>query len=108
MEVGVDIEEVGRFKESYKDDHFIRLIFTDREIDYCNKKKEPYISFAGKFCAKEAVVKAYDQKLTMKEIEVINDSSGKVKIFIKGQEDDMIKCSISHTKDYAVSFVVVK
>ncbi len=107
MGVGVDIEEVGRFKDSYQDQHFIKLIFTEKEIEYCQSKKEPYISFAGKFCAKEAVIKASDEKLGMKDIEILNDASGKIKVFIKREENKTINCSISHTKDYAVSFVVI-
>ena len=107
MSLGVDIEAVERFKESYQDDHFINLIFTKQEIAYCMQKKEPYISFTGKFCAKEAVIKASNEKLAMKDIEILNSESGKINVVIKGKETPQINCSISHTKDYAVSFVVI-
>lgn len=105
--IGVDIESSQRFKESAADDHFMNLIFTEKEIRYCNHKKEPYISFAGKFCAKEAVIKAIDQKLSMKAIEILNDESGKVTVFIDGEPKKDIFCTISHTSDYAVAFVVI-
>lgn len=105
--VGVDIEKIGRFKESLQDTHFLNLIFSQRELEYCLKKKEPYISLAGKFCAKEAVIKASAKKLGMKSIEIINDRSGKPKVFIEGRENHSIKCGISHTEDYAVAFVVI-
>ncbi|MDP3734729.1 MAG: holo-ACP synthase [Nanoarchaeota archaeon] len=105
--IGVDIESAQRFKESYQDEHFINLIFTKQEIAYCNTKKEPYVSFAGKFCAKEAVIKASEQKRNMKSIEILNDDSGKVKVSIDGHENKHIFCSISHTSDYAVAFVII-
>ena len=114
MGVGVDIESVHRFKENYKDEHFLNLIFTEREITYCNQKKEPYISFAGKFCAKEAVIKASKEKIGIKEIEIISEDIsennerkvGKPRVVVKGKEESTIKCSISHTDKYAVAFVV--
>ncbi len=106
--IGVDIEEIARFKESYKDEHFINLVFTPREIAYCQKKKEPYISFAGKFCAKEAVIKASSKPLSVKQIEIINEKDGQPTVFINGIKEPFISCSISHTKDNAIAFVIMK
>lgn len=105
---GVDIESVARFKSLYTNENFINIIFTKEEIDYCMGKSEPYISFAGKFCAKEAVLKAVSNKLAMKEIEILNSPSGKPCVFIHGKQQDHISCSISHTEEYAVAFVVVE
>ena len=105
--IGVDIESIKRFKESYKKNHFLDLVFSNTEIDYCNKKKEPYVSFAGKFCAKEAIIKAFDKKISMKNIEIINLESGKIEVLINGKNNNKIKCSISHTNDYAIAFVVI-
>lgn len=107
LTTGVDIESVKRFKDLYTNDNFINIIFTPKEIDYCMNKSEPYISFAGKFCAKEAVLKAVNNKLGMKDVEIINSSSGKPFVYIKGNKQDNISCSISHTEDYAVAFVVI-
>ncbi|MDO8510937.1 MAG: holo-ACP synthase [Nanoarchaeota archaeon] len=104
---GVDIESVVRFKSLYTNENFINIIFTKKEIDYCMGKSEPYISFAGKFCAKEAVLKAVNNKLGMKEIEIVNSSSGKPLVYIKGKKKNNISCSISHTEEYAVAFVIV-
>ena len=107
LATGVDIESVERFKNLQTNENFINIVFTKKEIDYCRGKSEPCISFAGKFCAKEAVIKAVNNKLEMKDIEIINSSSGKPLVYIKGKEQDNISCSISHTEDYAVAFVVV-
>lgn len=106
--IGVDIESITNFKKSYKDKHFLDLIFTKEEIKYCQSKKEPYISFAGKFCAKEAVIKAHNKKILIKNIEIINLKSGKIIVKINGRINNKIKCSISHKEDYAVSFVTIE
>ncbi len=105
--IGVDIEEIKEFRKSISQKRFVSLLFTKREIAYCQKKKEPWISFAGKFCAKEAVVKAVFSKLKMKEIEIINQKNGKLVVFIQGKKMKKIFCSISHMKTHAMAFVIV-
>lgn len=104
--IGVDVEEVRRFRENFRDRAFTRLLFTGREIAYCMKKKEPYIHFAGKFCAKEAVIKASSKSLGARDIEVVNSVSGRVSIYVKGKKQAGIHCSIAHTEGQAVAFVV--
>lgn len=106
--IGIDIESIERFKKSYTNKRFLDLIFTQKEIEYCKRKKEAYISFAGKFCAKEAVIKAYDKEIPIKNIEILNLKSGKIKVFINGKINNSLHCSISHTKDYAVAFVIIE
>ena len=106
--IGVDIEEVKRFKGFYRNAKFTSLLFSKSEVSYCMKKKEPYIHFAGKFCAKEAASKAYHMPIKMKDIEIANSASGKVFIRIKGKRQDKAHCSISHTGRHAIAFVVVE
>ena len=105
--IGVDIEAVARFRESCKDPHFLRLIFTEDEMEYCQKKNDPAISFAGKFCAKEAVVKASAVPLKIKDIEIRNKPTGKISLFIHGKESPNTLCTISHTEEYALAFVII-
>jgi len=106
--IGTDIESIKNLKKSYKNRNFLDLIFTKEEIKYCQNKKEPYISFAGKFCAKESVIKAYNKKIPIKDIEIINLKSGKIVVKINGKINNKIKCSISHKEDYAISFVIIE
>ena len=106
--IGVDIEAIDKFKESCKNKNFLNLIFTKREIEYCKKMKKPYFSYAGKFCAKEAVIKALGERLSMKDIEVINSKEGKPRISLKGKKSIKIHCSISHTDVYAVANVLAE
>ncbi|MCK4521211.1 MAG: holo-ACP synthase [Nanoarchaeota archaeon] len=106
--IGVDIENIKRFEKACENKNFLNLIFTDKEIIYCKNKKKPYMSFAGKFCAKESIIKAYDKKIILKNIEIINLESGKSEVRINGKINNRVKCSISHTNDYAVAFVVIE
>lgn len=104
--IGIDIEETERFKKVTS--YFLKSIFTKREIDYCNGKKDSYIHFAGRFCAKESVIKAHPKKLLMRDIEILNDRLGKIKVYIKGEYKSNIFCSISHIRDKAISFVIME
>ena len=66
MAVGVDIEDISRFKD--KSEEFIKRIFTDLEQEYCYKFSKPESHFAVRFCAKEAVIKALTAYTFMKMI----------------------------------------
>jgi phosphopantetheine--protein transferase-like protein len=55
--VGIDIERTGRF-ESVDDDERLRALFTAEERRFCSGSGDAAASFAGTWCAKEAIVKA--------------------------------------------------
>jgi holo-[acyl-carrier protein] synthase len=58
--VGTDIIEVRRIKEAIDrhGDRFIDRLFTNREKLYCQRYQDPIPRYAGRFAAKEAVLKA--------------------------------------------------
>ena len=68
--VGIDIINITKFKKKsfQENERFYRKIFTDEEIDYCLKFKEPYQHFAGKFAIKEATIKAITRKIDFSNI----------------------------------------
>lgn len=119
---GVDIIEVERVKEAIESlgNNFLNRIYTENEIIYCNKSSNvKYQHFAARFAAKEAVFKALSTEITSrddllwKQIEVINDESGRPMINIERlQEEEKLKglisidVSISHIKEYAIASVV--
>lgn len=119
---GVDIIEVERVKEAIESlgNHFLNRIYTENEILYCDKSSNvKYQHFAARFAAKEAVFKALSAEITSrddllwKQIEVINDESGRPKINIERlQEEEKLKglisidVSISHIKEYAIASVI--
>ena len=116
---GVDIIEIDRIKDSIEDigEKFVRRVFTEREIEYCESKKgQKYQHYAGRFAAKEAAFKAISSELDnkysvcWKDFEVINDKQGRPQINITNiniEKIESIDVSISHCKLYATANVVV-
>ncbi|MFH1002060.1 MAG: holo-ACP synthase [bacterium] len=119
---GIDLVKIERIEKIIKKwgDNFIFRIFTSLEKEYCEKKKgNKYQSYAGKFAAKEALLKALGlglREANWKEIEVTNNqlgqpiinTSGKLKniAFAKGVSKYFI--SISHAKEYAIAQVILE
>lgn len=116
---GVDIIEIERMRESIENlgEKFLKRVFTDREIEYCESKKaQKYQHYAGRFAAKEAAFKAVSKELDdkysvcWKDFEVINDRQGRPQINLSNiniDEIESIDISISHCKLYATANVVV-
>lgn len=117
---GTDIIEINRIKQSIDElgDSFKNRIYTEKEIKYCESKKNAkYQHYAARFAAKEAIFKAVSGlledkfSLSWKDAEIVNDENGKpeVKFLIDILDDKIenIDISISHCKEYAVANVVV-
>lgn len=105
--IGVDIEEISRFSKNKYDDKksFYKKIFTTEEIKYCLSKSNPYEHFAVRFCAKEAAIKALDKKKTrLSDIEVKIKNEAPILVLPNGFKGLV---SLSHTKKYAIAFVII-
>ncbi len=119
---GIDLVKIERIEKIIKKwgDNFIFRIFTPLEREYCEKKKgNKYQSYAGKFAAKEALLKALGlglREANWKEIEIKNDelgqpiidTSGKLKEITFGKDIDRYFLTISHTKEYAIAQVILE
>lgn len=124
--VGTDIIEVERIKEAMQDENFMGRVFTTKEIEYCESKKEniKYQHYAARFAGKEAVFKAISKSLknkydiSWKNVEITNDENNRpiAKIVYDTEKDKQnlsdiintkIDISISHIKDLAVATAVV-
>ena len=115
--IGNDVVEIERIRKSI-DTHGLRLLtrlFTTKEQDYCLKYKDPVPHFAGRFSAKEAVVKAlgtgFGEHVSWLDIEIVNDSLGKPHVFFSPQLEE--KCqrtymliSISHCELYVTAVAI--
>jgi len=117
--IGVDVVEVDRIRNimERQGEYFLRKIFSDMEITYCRTRSEPYIHFAARFAAKEAVAKAmrtgWSGAFRWKDVEVVNDQSGAPHIILCGDvkralEEYYVHLSISHTKKIVVAFIVIE
>ncbi|MBM3423417.1 MAG: holo-ACP synthase [Chlorobi bacterium] len=116
MEIGVDIVELERIGRAWRryGEAFLKRFMTVREIGYCLKKKDPVPGIAGRFAAKEALVKALGTGISgpvhWKSFEVINDSRGKPEVHLHGMVADTVsiaQVSISHDRLSAVAMAVV-
>ncbi len=92
IRTGVDIIEVNRIEESINSlgEKFLKRVFTDYEITYCNSKNNmKYQHYAARFAAKEAIFKAISSSLKTKyeitwtDIEIRNDENRKTYFFYK-------------------------
>jgi holo-[acyl-carrier protein] synthase len=118
--IGIDIVKIERMKNVVKkwDKRFLKKVFTKSEIDYCYGKKEPYLSLAVRFAAKEALVKAAGSgaPVSLTDIEVMNMDSGKPLIKVSGKLEEFFRMksirkthlSLSHEHDYGVACVVLE
>jgi len=109
MNIGIDIEEIKRFKNLLKDKKFIERIFSKDEIEYClSKKKNSVQHFAVRFAGKEAVWKAINKskKLTITDISFKNSISGKPLVYIKNKITKNIEVSFSHNNTTVVAVAV--
>ena len=111
--IGTDIIEISRIAKAVDrwGDHFINHVFTKDEIAYCRRHKFPAQNFAGRFAAKEAVIKALPsiKDLQWTDIEIINDASGKPHCTVAYKNlKQSIHISISHTNKYATAFAIIE
>ena len=102
--IGTDIVNIKRMKKTLKgkNNNFKKRIFSENEIIYCEKKKNPFSFYAKRFAAKEALSKALGtgirKGVNFKDIEILNDNLGKPSIQLKGSTANFIKKKIKNKK----------
>jgi len=102
--IGTDIINIKRINNSIKRGgyNFKKKIFSDKEINYCEKKKNPSAFYAKRFAAKEAFTKALGtgigKGISLKDIEIFNDTTGKPNIRLKGFANNFLKKKIKKNK----------
>jgi len=113
MEIGIDCIDIARFNESsilLKQN--LKRIFTNKEIDYCQKMEHPSQHFAVRYAGKEAVQKAfteYNIAISLNHIEILKKENGKpfVHMVDDKAKDFNIKISLSHSKTTAVAIALI-
>ena len=118
LTTGVDIIEIHRIKQVLDryGERFLNRLFTPNEIDYCRGRTP---NLAGRFAAKEATMKALGtgaRGVSWKDIEVVRADSGAPSVKLYGRAENRaerlhvveISVSISHSREYAVAFVVAQ
>ena len=110
--LGTDIIAVQRIERVIKSNpRFLEKVFSPNEQLYSSSKANPAQSYAARFAAKEAFMPAlgtgWDEGISWKEIEVVNDAKGKPCLILSGATEtlaksrglDLIHLSMSHEKD---------
>lgn len=116
--IGTDIIEIQRIKVAVERHgmRFLERLFTDKEQTYCHRYKDPMPHYAGRFAAKEAILKAFGTgmhpEVTWKEIEIINDKQGKPEVHLSSRLKQTLGIahvflSISHCDAYATATAIV-
>ncbi|WP_293830357.1 holo-ACP synthase [uncultured Phascolarctobacterium sp.] len=118
--IGCDIIEIERIARAIKRESFIQRVFTAKEAAYCQSRgQQAAASFAARFAAKEAVLKALGTGLregSLQEIAVANDALGKPLVQLNGHFAALsrqlgvknIQISLSHSRDFAVAYVIME
>ena len=118
--IGTDIIECLRIAQMIErhGEMFINRVYTQHEIEYCAERKAATQHYAGRWAAKEAVLKAigtgWIKGITWRDVEVANQFGGKPIIRIYGgalesskrRGIEEIQISISHCRSHAVAYAL--
>lgn len=108
--VGIDITSIDRIKKL--DQSVLNRLFTDSEQEYCKRMKECETRFAGRFAAKEAIVKSFGtgfaKSISFHDIEILPNENGAPTVELRGKAKELfpnhiIFLSISHDAGLAIA-----
>jgi holo-[acyl-carrier protein] synthase len=122
MGIGIDHIEVERIADRIKQsDDFRKLVFSAREINYCETKADKFQHYAARFAAKEALFKALGTGWTtdtaFNEVEIISGEDGRPMLTLSGDTQKTIEgafgvikifVSLSHLKTTAMAVVIIE
>ena len=117
---GIDLVDCPRIEEMIKrhGERFVNRVFTANEQAYAEKNKNSIEKLAGRFAAKEAILKligtGWRGKIAWTDIEVINNPKGQPEITLSGEVEKLadklrikhISVSITHTANFAIASAV--
>ena len=118
--IGTDIVECLRIAQMI-DRHgelFLTRVYTMREIEYCSSRRAATQHYAGRWAAKEAILKAlgtgWSRGIRWSDVEVRNDGAGKPTVALGGEARTVcerlgvgdILISISHCRTHATALAI--
>lgn len=120
MGLGVDITEVDRIQGAIErqGERLLKRIYTPAEIAYCERFKNKFERYAGRFAVKEAAMKAlgtgWSRGVRWVDIEVVREKSGKPVLKLAGEAKQIaermgvknIAITITHTEKQALAQVI--
>ena len=119
--LGTDMIEVERVAiKIAKESGFRELVFSKKEIDYCEAKTNKFEHYAARFAAKEAFFKAIGtgwlDGTAFNEVQITNDEKGKPVLALLGKTAvtiaamnfNSISVSLTHLKTIASAVVIIE
>lgn len=117
---GIDLVETARIEQVWQrhPDRFLGRILTTAERAYCQQRKNPLPNIAGRWAAKEAVLKVigtgWRGEIAWTDIEILNNKAGAPHVTLTGHTkriaDDLgittILLSITHTETHAAASAI--
>lgn len=117
---GIDIVECARIEvvRARHPERFLQRVLTEAERVWLSRMKNPVPSLAGRWAAKEAILKAlgtgWRGKIAWTDMEILPDSLGAPKLTLSGETRRIAEdkgtgewlLSISHTDAYAAASVI--
>ncbi len=118
--IGTDIVECLRIAQMIErhGELFLTRVYTPQEIEYCSARKAATQHYAGRWAAKEAVLKAlgtgWSRGIQWRDIEVRNEFAGKPVIALGGMAREIcetlgiseMQISISHCRTFATAYAM--
>lgn len=117
---GIDLVDFPRIEEMLKrhGERFLNKVFTSAEQSYARTNKNGTEKLAGRFAAKEAVLKlmgtGWRGKIAWTDIEIINSPTGQPEVTLHGEVEKIagklgikhVSVSITHTANFAIASAV--
>jgi holo-[acyl-carrier protein] synthase len=114
---GIDLVDFPRIAEMFErhGQRFMDRVFTAAEQQYANANKNKMEKLAGRFAAKEAILKllgtGWRGKIAWTDIEIINNEMGQPQVTVSGEVKEIaqklgigdISVSITHTANFAIA-----
>lgn len=116
--IGTDITECLRIAQMIErhGELFVGRVYTSAEIEYCRSRKQATQHFAGRWAAKEAVLKAlgtgWRRGISWRDVAILPTPAGRPRVVLAAGAADVaerlgVACvlvSISHCRSHATAY----
>ncbi len=120
--LGIDLVHIPRIEGAINKygRRFLNRVYTDQEIEICQRRKKPFEAFAIRFAAKEACSKALGtgmrKGIAWRQMEILQESSGRPILVLSGNAQKLASqmgaeswlVSLSHEGEYATAVVMLQ
>jgi holo-[acyl-carrier protein] synthase len=117
---GIDLVDFPRIEQMIErhGERFVDRVFTAAEQAYARANRNTVEKYAGRFAAKEAVLKlvgtGWRGKIAWTDIEIVNNSAGQPQVTLSGEVKEIadrlrikqISISITHAANFAIASAV--